>query len=36
MLEVGIIFLVVVLTNDVQMDEVAHVWGCADLALVDA
>jgi hypothetical protein len=28
--------LVVVLTNDVQMDEVAHVWGCADLALVDA
>jgi hypothetical protein len=36
MLEVGMISLEVVLTNDVQMDEVTHVWSCADLALVDA
>jgi hypothetical protein len=26
----------VILTDDVQMDEVAHVWRRADLALVDA
>jgi hypothetical protein len=35
MLEIEMIILEVALTNDVQMDEVTHVWRGADLALVD-
>jgi hypothetical protein len=36
MREIGTISLEVVLTDDVQVDEVAHMWRRADLALVYA